>query len=91
MMKYYFDMAKYDPSKKADDIDSIYVTDYYSLTPVDGHAAFYVLGSDVYGPMGKELVPFGKEKDAQEFKKDHKGKAILKFKEITAETLKELE
>jgi nitrous oxide reductase accessory protein NosL len=91
MMKYYFDIAKFDPARKAGEINAIYVTDYYSLTLIDGFSAFYVIGSDVYGPMGKELVPFGKEKDAQEFKKDHKGKAILTFKEITTETIKTLD
>jgi nitrous oxide reductase accessory protein NosL len=91
MMKYYLDVAKFDPSRKAAEIDAIYVTDYYSLTLIDGTGAFYVIGSDVYGQMGKELVPFGKEKDAQEFKKDHKGKAIMTFKEITSETVKTLD
>ena len=32
MFKYYFNLKKYNPSKKLEDIDSIYVTDYYSLT-----------------------------------------------------------
>ena len=31
MFKYYFNLAKYDKSKKIADIDSIYVTDYYDL------------------------------------------------------------
>jgi len=43
-----------------EDIDSIYVTDYYNLTLIDGYQAFYVVGSNVYGPMGKELIPLEK-------------------------------
>lgn len=91
MFKYYFDMGKYNPAKKQSDIDSIYVTDYYTLTFIDGHKAYYVIGSDVYGPMGKELIPFEKEADAKEFMKDHKGKKILLFKNITTEVLKTLD
>jgi copper chaperone NosL len=91
MFKYYFNLKKYNPSKRLEDIDSIYVTDYYKLSLIDGPHSYYVIGSDIYGPMGKELIPFEQEKDAQEFMKDHKGKSILKFKEITYETVKGLD
>jgi len=91
MFKYYFNLKKYNPKKRLEDIDSLYVTDYYNLTLMDGYQAFYVIGSDVYGPMGKELIPLEKEADAKEFMKDHKGQSILRFKDITLETLKGLE
>src|SRR5512139_1628637 len=58
MFKYYFNLKKYNPSKKLEDIDSIYVTDYYNLILIDGFKAYYVVGSDVYGPMGRELISF---------------------------------
>jgi len=91
MMKYYFNPEKYNPSKKRDEIKQIHVTDYYSLEPIDGFKAFYVSGSDIYGPMGKELIPFEKEADAREFLKDHKGKAVLRFQEIGKGTMKGLD
>lgn len=91
MFKYYFNMKKYNPSKNLSDIDSIYVTNYYDLTLINGYTAYYVLGSDVYGPMGRELIPFEKEGDAKEFMKDHKGKSLKRFKEITHEMVKELD
>ena len=91
MFKYYLNMKTYNPAKKTSDIDSVYVTDYYSLATVDGLKAYYVTGSDVYGPMGRELIPFGKESDAMEFMKDHKGKAIVMFNKVTVEMLKEME
>jgi nitrous oxide reductase accessory protein NosL len=91
MFKYYFQMEKYHPAKKRSDIDSIYVTDYYRLVFVDGYGAVYVLGSDVYGPMGKELIPLEKEADAKEFLKDHRGKSFLRFREITTEVIKQLD
>jgi len=91
MFKYYFNLKKYHPSKNNSDIDGIYVTDYYSLTLIEGFSAFYIIGSDIYGPMGRELIPFEKEADAREFMKDHGGKSILRFKEISQEIVKGLD
>jgi nitrous oxide reductase accessory protein NosL len=91
MFKYYFNLKKYSPKKKVSDIVSLYVTDYYTLTLVGGFKAYYVLGSDVFGPMGRELVPFEKEADAREFLKDHKGQSIKPFKDITYEMIKGLD
>ena len=91
LMKYYFDLPKYNPAKTTADIAHILVTDYYSMNLVDGFQAYYVIGSDVYGPMGKELMPFNDEAAAKEFKVDHQGKAILSFKDITPELIKTLD
>jgi len=91
LCKYYLSPAQYDRKKKRADIVSIIMTDYYRLTPIDGLKAWYVLGSDVYGPMGRELIPFEKEADAKEFLKDHQGERILRFRNITAEIVKKLD
>jgi copper chaperone NosL len=91
MFKYYFDLKKYAPAKRVEDIVSIYVTDYYSLEPTDGLTAWYVVGSDVFGPMGKELIPFAKETDARGFMKDHKGKSLLRFNDVHVELIKGLD
>ena len=91
MFKYYLDLKKYNPSKTPADIDTLRVTNYYDLTLINGFEAFYVVGSDVYGPMGRELIPFAKEGDAREFLKDHKGKSLLKFKEVTPAIIKTLD
>ena len=48
-------------------------------------------GSDVYGPMGRELIPFGDEAAAKEFLADHKGQAILGFSQITPAVVKGLD
>jgi len=83
LMKYSFDLAKYNPAKKTADIAGISVTDYYTLKLIDGYKAYYVVGSDVFGPMGRELIPFAEEKGAKEFLRDHNGKSLLTFPEIT--------
>ena len=91
MFKFYFNLARYNKSKKIADIDSIYVTDYYDLKWIDGFKAFYVEGSDVYGPMGKEIIPFESKAGAEQFMIDHIGKSLLKFDEITYDLIKSLD
>ena len=91
MLKYYVNLLQYAPGRKKADITAIYVTNYYTLGLIDGYRACYVSGSDVFGPMGKELIPFDKKTDAQEFTRDHKGKTILAFKDINASVLNSLE
>lgn len=91
MFKYYLDIKKYDPSREQSGIEAIYVTDYYSLSPIDAYQATYVIGSDIYGPMGRELIPFEKQEDAKEFMKDHSGKALMKFQEVTLPLVKSLD
>lgn len=90
MFIHYFDTARYTPGKRQDDIASLAVKEYYSLVMIDARTAFFVSGSDVYGPMGSELVPFSTEKDAASFKLDHKGKRVLRFNEITRQTIQSL-
>lgn len=90
LFRYYFGLAASAQGKRRTDISAIFVTDYYSLRAVDGRTASFVLGSDVYGPMGKELVPFGSRHDAQEFLKDHHGQRVLSFDEITQTIIEEL-
>jgi len=91
MFKFLFDLNGYFPGTKASDITGIQVTDYYGLVATDGRAAYYVIGSDVYGPMGKELVPFETEADAREFLKDHGGTAVLRFRDVTPAVLRPLD
>ncbi len=88
MFSHYLDTSRYTPGKRQADIVSLEVKEYYSLAMIDARTAFFVIGSDVYGPMGMELVPFKTEKDANSFKLDHKGKRILRFSEITRQTIK---
>lgn len=91
LLRYYHDLKRFNPAKRKDDIAALYVTNYYSLTPINGQAAWFVSGSNVYGPMGHELIPFGKEREAREFFQDHKGKALLRFRDVTPSLLKTLE
>lgn len=83
MFKYYFNISKYNKDKTKDDIKAIYVTEYYTTKLVNAKDVYFVIGSDVMGPMGKELVPVMGKANAETFMKDHKGKKILTFDQIT--------
>jgi copper chaperone NosL len=91
MFKHIFETGKYSPGKTADMITEIYVTDYYDVKLIEATSAFYVIGSDVLGPMGHELLPFKDLESAQEFLKDHKGKSIIKFQEVTPALIESLD
>lgn len=82
MFKFYFNPKKYAHTHTKEQMKNIIVTDYYTLEAIDGKSAFYVVGSNVYGPMGEELIPFKDEKSANAFKNSHYGKKILKFEEV---------
>ena len=91
MFKYLHDPKKYDPVRRWEDIEAVAVMDYYGLAWIDARKAWYVLGSDVYGPMGRELIPLAREADAREFMKDHKGVRITRFVEATPEVINSLD
>jgi copper chaperone NosL len=87
MLKYYHNLEKYHPSKSQSDIKSLYVTEYYDMTVIEARNAWFVAGSDVFGPMGRELIPLKNREDAENFKKDHNGSMIYDFDEITPAVL----
>jgi len=83
MFAYYFAPDQYQGPKDAS-FGEMRIKDYYSLEWIDARSSFFVVGSDVYGPMGHEFIPFSSRKGAENFLKDHHGKNILDFKGITA-------
>ncbi|HTP66715.1 MAG TPA: nitrous oxide reductase accessory protein NosL [Geobacteraceae bacterium] len=91
LFRFYMEPGRYVQSRKQDDIADIRVKDYYSLAPIDGRKAYYVIGGNVRGPMGRELIPFAGKSDAEGFMKDHSGKKVLRFNEITPAVLKGLD
>lgn len=91
LFRYLLDPGKYTPGRQKGDLVSIQFKDYYHLSWVDGRKAFFVAGSDVFGPMGRELVPFATEADAQAFLQEHHGKQLLRFEAVTSDLLRSLE
>lgn len=82
--------SKYVPNHRPEDVTATFVTEYYSLTPIQIQSALFVIGSDVLGPMGRELIPLATPADAAEFIKDHGGRAV-RFEQVTPEILKSLD
>jgi nitrous oxide reductase accessory protein NosL len=85
LLKFWFDPPKYVAGHNREMIATLWVTDYYGLQKIDARKALYVIGSDVLGPMGHEFVPLANQADAADFLKEHKGKRVLTFQQVTKE------
>jgi len=83
LMKYYF--------KHPQNIKVVLVQDYYTQETVNAKDAYFVVGSNVYGPMGNELIAFKDKKEAKRFMIDHRGKRILSFGAITPAEVAQLD
>lgn len=89
MMKFYIFDADFPYDREK--IKIFVVSDFYTLNKIPAKKAFYVIGSDVFGPMGDELIPFSTEKAAKNFFMDHAGKKIVTFDKITAKMVMTLD
>lgn len=91
LFKFLFKLSKYAPGHTGNEISRIAVTEYYDLKKINARTAFFVIDSDVRGPMGRELVPLASRADAEEFMADHKGRGILTFSEVTPDMIHNLD
>lgn len=91
LFRFLADVPRHAPGHVLGDLQDLTVTDYYEVRPLDARTAWYVLGSDVAGPMGAELVPHATREAAEEFRLDHRGARILRFQEVDATVLAELD
>lgn len=82
---------RYAADKRGVEVTAVLVTSYYEGAAIPARQAFYVLGSDVSGPMGAELVPHRTLEDAEEFARDHRGETIVQFDDVTRGLLQDLE
>jgi nitrous oxide reductase accessory protein NosL len=83
MFKFWFEPEKYAKGHRREDMAALWVTDFYNLQRMDARKALYVTGSDVLGPMGHEFVPLASKDDAADYLKEHKGRKILTFDQVT--------
>ena len=89
MFGYLFHMGQYDTKHTTDDMAAVWVKDFHSGDWIQAADAHYVVGSDVMGPMGKELIPFGAHADAMAFQTENGG-TLTEYDSISMETLKPL-
>ncbi|MGD9899242.1 MAG: nitrous oxide reductase accessory protein NosL [Calditrichaceae bacterium] len=92
----YFDSAKcmfmviLDSAKAPGQISEIITKDFITSNELDARDAYYVMGSDVMGPMGKDLVSFGSRNAAQTFVSEHGGDEVLEFSDINMAVIQKL-
>lgn len=77
LFNYYLDLTTY--GRRAEEVQGLFVTEYYSSQRLPVCEVFFVTGSDVAGPMGQELVPVKGREAAESFRRDHHGEKVLTF------------
>ncbi len=68
-------------------IGGIFVTSFYDRAVIDARSSFFVIGSDVHGPGGRELVAHESVGEARKFFRDHHGRRVVGFETVTADLL----
>lgn len=87
LFKYLLFPDRYPRPETGAAVRAVTVTTYYDRATIPARDALFVIGSDVLGPMGAELIPHRTRAEAEEFLADHRGERILGFEEVTAEVL----
>jgi len=64
------------------DISRQFVTDFTTKKMIELPKAFLVLGSNVKGPMGYDLIPFAGKEEAAGFAKENEGKWIVQLHKV---------
>jgi len=91
MFRFVLAPQRYARGRAPGDIAAAVVKDYYDLARVDARSALYVVGSDVLGPMGHELVPLASRTAVDDYRRDHGGGATVGFAEVTEGLLDQLD
>ena len=90
LFRYVFEVSGFAPSHSREQITSLWITEYYSTVLLPAAEAYFITGSDVLGPMGHELVPVQGVGRAKTFLRDHHGKSMVAFEELSPAVLDEL-
>ncbi len=65
----------------------LWVIDFENGAWISGRTAYYVVGSNQSGPMGKEAFAFDKNEDAKKFTAQYSGKTVI-FQGVTVDKIK---
>lgn len=90
LFEYLLSRSRYLPRKHRLEIEAIFVTDYFEQRLIDARTAFFVNGSDVHGPSGRQLVPVETLERAEGFLRDHPGARVIRFENVTPAVLRTL-
>ncbi|MFW5948291.1 MAG: nitrous oxide reductase accessory protein NosL [Halolamina sp.] len=86
---YVTDYATVDYEIRTDDDQEIISTHYDADSFVDATEVTFVAGSSVEGAMGRDLIAFSEEEDAESFQSEYGGD-IVTFDEVTSELISTL-
>ena len=89
MFNFLASIENYDKQHSADDVAVAWVRDFDNSSWLNARDAFFVVGSSIMGPMGKELIPFKEQDAATDFQKKNGG-SLMQFADINKEVLKPL-
>ena len=89
MFNFLFAMEQLDQKHAVEDVSVMWVKDFNSGTWINAAEAHYVLGSNMMGPMGKELIPFADQDAAMKFHQEQGG-TVMGYADITPDVLKTL-
>jgi len=89
LFNFMFSMEQYDKSHSAQDVKAVFVKDFNTGKWLKASEAHFVVGSDMMGPMGKELIPFADQAASMKFNNEHGG-SMMNYAEITPEVMKSL-
>lgn len=67
-----------------------WIIEYDSREQRPARSVVYVIGSDVEGPMGRDVIPIANRERAERFLRDHHGTRILTFDEVTTQVVDSL-
>jgi nitrous oxide reductase accessory protein NosL len=68
-------------------VAEIYFKDYLKGSRLEADKAFFVIGSEIRGPMGVQFVPVDSEQAADNLKKQANGKDVVHYKMIDRQYL----
>lgn len=91
LFEYMLSRGRYLPDKARLSIDAVFVTDYADGRLVDAQSAYFVNGSEIHGPTGRQLVPLASFEAAETLRGDSPGARIIRYEEITQAVLRTLD
>ena len=78
---------KYQPGETRENLELIWVTEYYTTRRMAALDVLFVVGTHLVGPMGLDLIPVKGREAANNLQRDYNGHLILTIDQITPEII----
>jgi hypothetical protein len=80
-------IPKYQPGETREQLELIWVTEYYTTRKMVAQDVLFVVGTNLVGPMGLDLIPAKGMAAANSLKHDYDGDLIVTIDQITPEVI----